>query len=135
MTAVLDPPSPIVPPSPAAPIIDPAPANDAAVAAFQKKFQVHYALVIPAGLWQIIWAALSTVIGGCLTPPAPAPTPASLKVNADRLIVRTKIRKSLRIEGVPLASLQQAVDATVATIKDSTDEELTALIAAGAEAM
>jgi hypothetical protein len=127
MTAVLDPPGPAVP--------DPSPTNDAAVVAFQKKFQVHYALVLPVALIQAILAALSSVLGGCLTPPAPAPTPASLKTGVDRLIIKTKIRKSLRIEGVPLVSLQQAVDATVAAIKESTDEELTALIAAGAEAM
>jgi len=103
--------------------------NDAAVTAFQTKFQSHYALAIPPQIWQAILAALASLLGGCVTP-----TPATVKAQASRTIFHVRLWLRLATNGVPAGSIGQAVDAAVASVVASSDDELKALITAATEA-
>lgn len=81
---------------------------------------------ISPAIIQAIIAALTGLLSSC-------GTPAKVKASAQRPVMQLRLRRRLRDEGVPLASLQDALDASNSLLSESSDEELTNFIAAAQE--
>lgn len=96
--------------------------NEATVNQFGDRLVSNGAL--PAWLQAILSALTSLLAGGCTTP---ASVKAAFK--DEPIIMNIRLRRKLRQEGdIPPAMIQKAIDATVKTVLDSQDSELTSLM-------
>lgn len=108
--------------------MDQAAQNDKAIAGFQAKLTKHLGAGISPLIVQAIIAALSAILSGCV-----APTPASLVAQIDRPLVQVKLLRQLLLHGIKIGMVGTAQDAATNSVKESSDEELKALVNANEE--
>ena len=102
--------------------------SDKAVTTFQEKFTASYgggvqgAKAIP---WDVILAALMSLLDGCL--------PANVKTQSRRPLVQARMRIRLLAHGIPLRDLGRTVNAAVAAVEASDDNEIAGYVMAAQE--
>ena len=79
--------------------------------------------------WAQIFAMLLQLLSGCIKPP----TPASIKSDIDRPLIKITILRRLHSQGIFGRQATEVLQSIRSSAATATDEELTAMIDAAAE--